>query len=103
MTGCTLSACRTKGVRSMGDCEGTCQGGEDCDLSDDMVERIVTVAMGCDAITQALECLHAAVRADRDGGLSFVAGMLDILQFSAVRVQMEAQALVEEAGRMRMK
>lgn len=84
----------------MSDCEGMCQeGGEGC-MPDEMVDRMVEVATGCDAMTQALECLHTAVKADRDGGLSFVEGMLEVLLFTAAHVQTEAQTLVEEAGRM---
>lgn len=71
-------------------------------MPDEMVDRMVEVATGCDAMTQALECLHTAVQADRDDGLSFVTGMLEIMRYSAVRVQSEARALVEEAGRMGM-
>lgn len=81
-------------------CEGMRQEGDSAPMSDELVDRMVTVATGCDAMTQALECLHTAVQADRDGGLSFVAGMLEVLLFAAVHVQTEAQTLVEEAGRM---
>lgn len=68
-------------------------------MPDRMVENMVVVALGCDAMVQALECLRTAVRADRDGGLAFVGGMLDVLLFSAERVQFEARELVEEVGR----
>lgn len=63
-----------------------------------MVDRMVEVAMGCDALSQALDCMRTAVRADPDGGLSFVDGMLDVLLFSAERVRLEAKALVEDIG-----
>lgn len=86
----------------MSDCEGVRQDGAGRCLPDEMVDRMVAVAMGCDAMTQALECLHTAVQADRDDGLSFVTGMLEIMRYSAVRVQSEAQVLIEEAGRMGM-
>lgn len=65
-----------------------------------MVENAVAVALGCDALVKALECMRTAVRADPDGGLAFVDGMLDVLLFSAERVQFEAQELVEEIGRL---
>lgn len=84
----------------MEDCEGVRQDGPGCCLPDELVDRMVAVATGCDAMTQALECLRTAVQADRDDGLSFVTGMLEILLFAAAHVQTEAQALVEEAGRM---
>lgn len=84
----------------MNDCEGMCQERDSAPLPNELVDRMVTVATGCDAMTQALECLHTAVQTDRDGGLSFVEGMLEVLLFAAVNVQAEAQTLVEEAGRM---
>ena len=68
-----------------------------------MVDRMVEIAMGCDALSQALDCMRAAVRADPDSGLSFVGGMLDVLLFSAERVQLEAKALVEDVGRTETK
>lgn len=79
---------------------GVNEEGEGCGVPDCMVERMVDVATGCDAMVQALDCLRVAVRADADGGLSFVEGMLDVLLFSAERVQLEARALVEEAGEL---
>lgn len=68
-------------------------------LTISMVDRMVEIAIGCDALSQALDCMRTAVRADPDSGLSFVGGMLDVLLFSAERVQLEAKALVEDAGR----
>ena len=69
-------------------------------LPESMVDRMGTVALGCDALVQALDCLRTAARADRDGGLSFVEGTLGVILFSAECVQREAQTLVEEAGRL---
>ena len=73
---------------------------EDCRVPEEMVAHMVAVAVGCDALVQALDCMRAAVRADPDGGLSFVDGMLEVMLFSAERVQNEARELVEEAGRL---
>lgn len=84
----------------MGDDESLKGEGEACYVPDCMVERMVAVASGCDAMVQALDCLRTAVKADMDGGLPFVGGMLDVLLFSAERVQIEAQVLVEEAGKL---
>lgn len=84
----------------MGDDAGVNEQGKLSCVSDCMVERMVVVATGCDAMVQALDCLRVAVRADADGGLSFVEGTLDVLLFSAERVQLEARVLVEEAGEL---
>lgn len=65
-----------------------------------MVDRMCALACGCDALVQALDCMRTAVKADPDSGLAFIEGMLDVLLFSAERVQQDAQLLVEEAGRI---
>lgn len=65
-----------------------------------MADRMCALACGCDALVQALDCMRTAVRADPDSGLAFVGGMLEILLFSAERVQQDAQLLVDEAGSM---
>ena len=93
------AAAARKGCLTMEEC-GKVGEGTGCGVPERLVDNMVTVALGCDALVQALECMRTAVRADPDGGLAFVEGMLDVLLFSAERMQSEAQELVEEAGRL---